>query len=416
VKNLLTFIIMIIFPLSLTFGQIDLLNKVKQKAEEKIDQKVDEELNKGDNKKEDSKKEDVSKEKVNENKQESSDKKPENIELKAYSKYDFIPGDKILFFEDFSQDNVSDFPARWNTNASGEVVTLNNEPGKWLKMHIDGSYMPEFVDKIPENCTIEYDLILGRVNEGDIPEFACWLYASQPADGLTNLVPGLYGAIFSFNVYTINAFNWKDGNYGQISNSLTNGIFLDNANKKVKVSIWIQKQRGRLYLNENKIYDLPRLFEKDNKLDRIRFSLGNTNEPESYAYITNLRIAEGAPDMRSKLITEGKLVTHGILFDSGKDKIKPESYGTLKEIAAVLKENSNVKVKIVGHTDSDGSDASNLDLSKRRASAVKNALNKDFGIDESRMQTDGKGESEPISPNDTQEGKANNRRVELIKL
>jgi len=120
--------------------------------------------------------------------------------------------------------------------------------------------------------------------------------------------------------------------------------------------------------------------------------------------------------MRSKLLTEGKLVTHGILFDVNSDKIKPESYGTLKEISNVLKENPDVRVKIVGHTDSDGSDAANLDLSKKRAASVKNSLSKNFGIDASRMETDGKGESEPIADNKTPEGKANNRRVEFIKL
>ena len=74
------------------------------------------------------------------------------------------------------------------------------------------------------------------------------------------------------------------------------------------------------------------------------------------------------------MLTEGKLVTRGILFDINSDKIKPESYGTLKDIAKVLNDNKDVKVKIVGHTDSDGDDKSNLDLSKRRAASVKNSL------------------------------------------
>ena len=79
------------------------------------------------------------------------------------------------------------------------------------------------------------------------------------------------------------------------------------------------------------------------------------------------------PDMRNKLITEGKLVSYGIYFDVNKDVVKPESYGTLKSIADVLTENAGVKVKIVGHTDADGDNAANLDLSKRRAAAVKRA-------------------------------------------
>jgi len=90
--------------------------------------------------------------------------------------------------------------------------------------------------------------------------------------------------------------------------------------------------------------------------------------------VTNIRLAVGAPDMRNKLITEGKLVSYGIYFDVNKDVVKPESYGTLKEITSILNENPNVKVKIVGFTDSDGGIAANLDLSKRRGASVKNEL------------------------------------------
>ena len=116
------------------------------------------------------------------------------------------------------------------------------------------------------------------------------------------------------------------------------------------------------------------------------------------------------------MITEGKLVTYGIYFDVNKDVVKPESYGTLKEIAAALNENPTVRVKIIGHTDADGDDAKNLDLSKRRADSVKNELAKTFGIDVARFETDGKGETQPVAPNDTPANKALNRRVEFIKL
>jgi OmpA-OmpF porin, OOP family len=122
------------------------------------------------------------------------------------------------------------------------------------------------------------------------------------------------------------------------------------------------------------------------------------------------------PDMRNKLLTDGKLVTYGIYFDTNSDKVKPESYGTLKGIATVLNENPAVKVKIFGHTDSDGNDAANLDLSKRRANAVKVELSKNFAVDASRIETDGKGETAPVAANDNPTNKALNRRVEFIKL
>ena len=133
-------------------------------------------------------------------------------------------------------------------------------------------------------------------------------------------------------------------------------------------------------------------------------------------YLTNVRLAVGAPDTRNKLVTEGKVVTPGILFDVNSDKIRGESYGALMDIAAVLKETADLKVKIVGHTDSDGDDKANLDLSRSRAASVKSMLSSEFGIDAARMLTDGLGESQPVEKNDTSAGKANNRRVEFIKM
>ena len=115
-------------------------------------------------------------------------------------------------------------------------------------------------------------------------------------------------------------------------------------------------------------------------------------------------------------MTEGKLVSYGIYFDVNKDLVKPESYGTLKEIANTLMENPAVRINITGHTDADGADDANLDLSKRRADAVKNELTKSFRIDAARIETTGKGETQPVAPNNSAANKALNRRVEFIKL
>ncbi|MGI9546517.1 MAG: OmpA family protein, partial [Flavobacteriaceae bacterium] len=82
----------------------------------------------------------------------------------------------------------------------------------------------------------------------------------------------------------------------------------------------------------------------------------------------------------------------------------------------VLMQEKSMNLNIVGHTDADGDDASNLDLSKRRAEAVKNTLVNIYNIDASRMQSEGKGETEPVGDNNTVDGKAQNRRVEFIKI
>ncbi|HET6766710.1 MAG TPA: OmpA family protein, partial [Chitinophagaceae bacterium] len=209
-------------------------------------------------------------------------------------------------------------------------------------------------------------------------------------------------------------FNARKNSSTDIQNSTSVTILNDN-NNPAHISIWRQKERVRVYVNDQKIWDIPKATLKEAKFNSIVFSVIYAEEVVKH-YITNLRLAVGAPDTRKKMLEQNKWVTHGILFDVNSANIKPESYGTLKEMANVLKEYADLKVKIVGHTDADGADAANLDLSKRRAASVKSALAKEFGIEESRMETDGKGESEPIDKNDNPAGKANNRRVEFIKL
>ena len=139
-------------------------------------------------------------------------------------------------------------------------------------------------------------------------------------------------------------------------------------------------------------------------------------KPEDCYLVSNLRLAVGAPNTRNKLIIEGKFVTTGIRLDANSATVKPESYGTLKTIAQVLQDNADVRVKIIGHTDAYGDDSSNMSLSKKCAQAVKATLSLNFGINSSRMESDGKGESQPIGDNKTPEVKANNRRVEFSKL
>jgi OmpA-OmpF porin, OOP family len=122
-----------------------------------------------------------------------------------------------------------------------------------------------------------------------------------------------------------------------------------------------------------------------------------------------------AADMSADLTDSGKVLIYGILFDFDKDVIKPESKPTLDEIASLLRSNSDLKLKIVGHTDGKGTADYNLDLSKRRAASVVTALVSDYGIDVARLSAEGAGMNQPVDTNDTEEGRAKNRRVELVK-
>lgn len=335
--------------------------------------------------------------------------------LESYSKYDFIPGEKIIFYDDFSQDAVGDFPALWNTNGSAEVVTTNLFPGNWMKFVMNECVWTDELLKLPENYTIEFDVIpLGGLEGEGMSGWHMKLMQAKNAkawDG--GSAPGNGG--FQFKVEYFGRPSYHTWLYGQecsasnLSGFVQDEKYKQKINQKYHIALWVQKTRIRLYQGENKIIDLPRAFPAGCvKPDRIRFEYGA-------AMISNVRVAVGAPDMRNKLMTEGKLITYGIYFDVNKDVVKPESYGTLKEIAAILNEVPDVNVKIFGHTDSDGQDAANLDLSKRRAASVKNELVKNFNVRGDRLITDGMGETQPVAPNDTPANKALNRRVEFVK-
>ena len=132
--------------------------------------------------------------------------------------------------------------------------------------------------------------------------------------------------------------------------------------------------------------------------------------------MSRFRIAESSPDVSQSIMASGRWVTHGIQFDVNSDRLRPESGPVLKLVAEALAKQPALKLRIEGHTDSSGDAAKNLDLSKRRADSVKNALVGQFNVSADRLTAAGMGQSKPVSKNDTPEGRANNRRVEFAKL
>ena len=330
--------------------------------------------------------------------------------LQSFSQYDFVPGDSVLLFEDFSQDAIGDFPALWTTNKSGEVNTLNIAPGNWLNLNAsEGNWW--FLKKInfPKNFIVEFDVVPKKT--GGRYAVGVAIYGEDVFKEMSDPFNSKEALMINVSKSAWEAYGMRTGTQRIQGNSVLNLVKEEKVNH---VIIWVQNRRVRIYHGGAKVLDMPTLLYEDKKFTRLGFLLYRGASCASY--VSNIKITTAAPDTRSKLITEGKLVSYGIYFDVNKDIVKPESYGTLKDIAQVLQQNPQVRVKIAGHTDADGNDASNLDLSKRRAASVKNELVKSFGIDASRLETDGMGETKPVAVNDTPSNKALNRRVEFIKL
>jgi outer membrane protein OmpA-like peptidoglycan-associated protein len=179
----------------------------------------------------------------------------------------------------------------------------------------------------------------------------------------------------------------------------------------VKVALWIQNGRLRVYVNGNRVADVNQVQLPD--LTGAELYTEGGEKTVGYRFV---RIAESTPDFNQVISSSGRYVTHGILFDTDSDHLKPESAPVIKAVAQGLEKNQSLKLQIEGHTDSTGAAEHNLDLSKRRAEAVKSVLVSQFRIAAERLTTLGLGSSKPLESNDTASGRAQNRRVEFVKM
>lgn len=404
--------------------------KVNDRVDKKIDRSIDNNLDKIENginpgqKKEEvvnsGDQVDVSRPKTSDNKQSPA--------LTLYSKFDFVAGESIIYHNDFSSDALGELPIGWNSNGNGEVVEINGLTGKWVQLFRNAFYLTDNTAFFTENFTIEFDLLIRRSNPASsFPQLGFGIMA-VPKDSTTN---SFYLRQYSKHFAAELKVQPSDYNGSHMHYESFEGgnRFLETEVKRypqleklfntpIHISIQAQKTRLRIWFNETKMYDLPRAIKEGVSLNQFfLFVKGNGGDESEVGYdISSIKIAKGRADTRHKLMDEGRFSTTGILFDVNSANIKPESFGALKEIADVLIQFPNIRVKVIGHTDSDGSDAANMELSLRRAEAVKKTISSEFAIDSNRIEFTGKGESEPVADNSNKVGKAQNRRVEFIKM
>jgi OmpA-OmpF porin, OOP family len=338
------------------------------------------------------------------------------------SKFDFVPGEKVIASEDFSAAKLGDFPEGWKTNATAEVVTVAGKPGKWMKINKEGVWFPEFIKSLPQNFTLEFDL---GVNPGwnSMPFVVNFANLKTPKEYLDYYhfvnwkgVPAVHvelaPAIIDQRPGRGKLLAGNDGNH-EVNSEVEYKAWDNQSLNFAHVAMWRQDQRLRVYLNGEKIWDVQELFDPAAKYNAVTFAMQGSYELDDFYLLGDIRLAAGAPDTRNKLLNEGKFIARGIRFQSGSAEITPDSYGLLKELAAVVKDVDG-PVTIIGHTDADGDAQANILLSKERATAVKDWLVNYGDIDAGKLLIDGKGASVPIDANTTTAGKANNRRVEIM--
>lgn len=389
------------------YPQDPVKEKVKKKTEKKADEKVDEALDKGLNKfgKLFNKKKKNEKKSSEKQIDESTGKEvKENPSAPVsseptlkWAKYDFLPGDKVIFEDNLLEEENGEFPSRWDlARGNTEVAVFGDE--KVIMMR-DGhpSIVPYLKnpeqDYLPEVFTVEMDLY--HPANGN---FQIFLYDRKNQED-----PSSTG--WSYLQVTENEFS-----LGQ-SSSRHPDKSLDNKPRWMHIAIAYTSGKFKAYMDETRLINIPHLDFNPIGLTLYTYHANNNNP----YYVKNIRIAEGGVKYYDRFLQDGKIVSNAIRFDVNKATLKPESMGAINEIYDLLKDHPEVKFSIEGHTDSDGDDDFNLKLSEKRAEKVKNKLVQ-MGIDEERLTFTGHGEKMPVSDNSTPEGKANNRRVEFVKI
>ncbi len=318
-------------------------------------------------------------------------------DMTLYTRYDFVPGNKVIFYDDMGNEEEGEFPYRWRLERGVyEVVRLGGE--FWIMATDDGYIRPKLPDApLPPQYTVELEFY----DNG--PDYSGhYFYIHWVDDQGENI--GEFGIVSGESTWlTIQGERLADK---RLDARLTKGVHT--------MRIMATTRSIKCYIDEERAANVPSLENFRPVGFRLRsYPQDLTDNPYLFR---GFRFAEGGKTMREQLDEDGKIVTHGILFDSDSYTIKGESYRTLQEIGQLLQDDPALRLSIEGHTDSDGTDEHNMTLSQNRASSVLEYLVSSYGIARDRLEAKGWGESRPIDTNDTAEGKANNRRVELVRL
>jgi OOP family OmpA-OmpF porin len=309
---------------------------------------------------------------------------------------EFVPGERTIFYDDFSDMIAGAAPSHFRTRGAAPELGVSGTM-RQLTYTRSGSLQPNLTS-LPRNFTYETEVML------DVPvgnarlwlvlyagerEAAAWLLAvrgNQADIVLSRKLP-------------------RPEELGRAPVTLDLG-------QPVRLALWAQDGRVRTFVNGEKRIDVNQV--ELPPIDRVELRTDLAGNGLSAGY-RSVRFAESAPDFSQVIAASGRYVSYGIRFDTDSDQLRPESAPAIQAVARGLVSDPGLQLMIAGHTDAVGDATHNLDLSRRRAEAVRAVLTTQFSVEASRLTTVGLGSTQPLEKNDTPQGRAMNRRVEFIK-
>ena len=318
----------------------------------------------------------------------------------AAVKAEFVPGDKVILYDDFSDMEGDEPPPHWKVR--GGTAELRVGDGiRQLTMTAQRMTLTPNVTGLPANFTMETDVAYKGHGAR-----ASWRFHDKAGKDILDIITSV-----NYTKLSLTIRQATDGG----SEELTGQQIEMDWTKPVKQALWLQNGRMRYYVNGQRVMDVNQIVLPELGKVEVYVDGPGDNDKTGFVGFQFVRFAESTPDFSKVLMSSGRYVIRGILFDTDSDRIKPESAPVVKMIAKGLEANPALKLLIEGHTDSTGDAGHNLDLSKKRAEALKSVLVAQFKIDASRLTTAGLGATKPVDTNDTPQGRAQNRRVELVK-
>lgn len=308
----------------------------------------------------------------------------------GWEKYDFTPGNQLVFYDDFSGDRADEIPAAWNLiEGKAEVTVLANQ--RWLRALTESFVAPK-LETLPAQFTLEMDF---------------WV------------TPRGYSGNYRVDVYGQTDNDWvaltieEFGAYFNTSWGLSLDFPLELKGRH-HLAMMVTDEGFKCYVDSLRVAGTPKsgIFKPH---DFEIFLPGGEKEGDDKSVITNIRLTGLTKNFRDQIQADNKIVSYGITFAPDAVAPEPEAFATLKELATLLQNDLSLSLSIECHVYEADDNSKNNRLSQQRAEALRDMLINYYQCDRDRLRTRGWGSSKPLSDNDTVEGRAENTRVEFVK-